>query len=101
MGLIADCSWGDHPVLSPSEDDEHVKEVGLILSRVAADSLLAWEPAYERIIAARFASKCQNMSKIDNNNTELETVMGQHGLGSMDENGEILADFCTSNDIVI
>ena len=27
--------------------------------------------------------------------------MGQHGLGSMNQNGEILADFCTSNDIVI
>ena len=75
--------------------------MGLILSKVAADSLLVWEPVYERIITARFASKCQNMSKIGNNNTDLETFMGQQGLGSMNENGEILADFCTSNDIVI
>jgi len=126
---------------NPSED-QHVKGVGLILSRVAADSLLAWELVSERVIAARFASKCQNMSiiqvyartndtteeekesfyhrlqtvydrtprryvtivigdvnaKIGNNNTDLETVMGQHGLGSMNENSEILADFCTSND---
>ena len=25
LWVIADCSWIDHPVLSPSEDDEHVK----------------------------------------------------------------------------
>ena len=130
---------------NPNEDDQHVKGVGLILSRSAADSLLAWEPVSERVITARFASKCQNMSiiqvyaptndateeekesfyyqlqtvydrtprrdvivvignfnaKIGNNNTGMETVMGQHGLGSMNENGEILADFCTCNDIVI
>ena len=46
---------------NPNEDDQHVKEVGLILSRSAADSLLAWEPVSERVITARFASKCQNM----------------------------------------
>ena len=130
---------------NPNEDDQHVKGVGLILSKSAADSLLAWEPVSERVITARFASKCQNMSiiqvyaptndateeekesfyyqlqtvydrtprrdvivvigdfnaKIGNNNTGMETVMGQHGLGSMNENCEILADFCTCNDIVI
>ena len=130
---------------NPNEDDQHVNGVGLILSRAAADSLLAWEPVSERVITARLASKCQNMSiiqvyaptndatqekkasfyhqlqtvydltrrrdvtvvigdfnaKIGNNNTDLETVMGQHGLRSMNENGEILADFCTNNDIVI
>lgn len=130
---------------NPTDDDQHVKGAGLILSKAAANSLLAWEPVSERVIKARFASKCQNMSiiqvyaptndateeekesfyhqlqtvydrtprrdvivvigdfnaKIGNNNTDLETVMGQHGLGSMNENGEILADFCTSNDIVI
>ena len=43
-------------------EDPHVKGVGLILSRVAADSLLAWAPVSKRIITARFASKYQNMS---------------------------------------
>ena len=37
---------------NPNEDDPLVKGVGLILSRVAADSLLAWEPVSERIITA-------------------------------------------------
>ena len=48
----------------PTDDDPHVKGVGLILSRVAADSLMEWEPVSERIITARFDSKCQNMSFI-------------------------------------
>ena len=45
---------------NPNDDDPHVKSVGLILSRVEADSLMEWEPVSERIITARFASKCQN-----------------------------------------
>ena len=49
---------------NPNDDDPHVKGVGLILSKVAADSLMEWDPVSERIITARFASKCQNMSLI-------------------------------------
>ena len=49
---------------NPNDDDAHVKGVGLILSRVAADSLMEWEPVSERIITARLASKSQNMSLI-------------------------------------
>ena len=47
---------------NPNEGDPHVKGVVLILSRVAAYSLLAWEPVSEQIITARFTSKCQNRS---------------------------------------
>ena len=49
---------------NPNDDDPHEKGVGLILLRVAADSLMKWEPVSERIITARFAFKCQNMSLI-------------------------------------
>lgn len=44
--------------------DPQVKGVGLILSRVAADSLVEWEPAPVGTITARFACKCQNMAVI-------------------------------------
>lgn len=37
---------------NPNEDDPRVKGVGLILSRAAVYSLLAWEPVSERIITA-------------------------------------------------
>ena len=49
---------------NPNVDNQLMKGVGLILPRVAADSLLAWEPVSERIITARFVSKRQNMSII-------------------------------------
>ena len=49
---------------NPNDDDPHVNGVGLILSKVAADSLMEWEQVSERTITARFASKCQNMSLI-------------------------------------
>ena len=65
LWITADNNWRDHSTLrKPNDDDPHVKGVGRILSRVAADSLMEWEPVSERIITARFASKCQNMSVI-------------------------------------
>ena len=40
-------------------------------------------------------------AKIGYNNADMESAMGQHGLGSMNENDEIFADFCVSNRMVI
>ena len=40
-------------------------------------------------------------AKIGEDNKGWEKVMGQHGLGRMNENGERLAMFCGNNDFVI
>ena len=40
-------------------------------------------------------------AKIGQGNEGWEKVMGQHGLGRMNENGERLATFCGNNDLVI
>ena len=40
-------------------------------------------------------------AKIGQDNEGWEKVMGQHGLGRMNENGERLATFCGNNDLVI
>ena len=40
-------------------------------------------------------------AKIGSNNNDIKTVMGRHGLNRINENGEIFADFCTSNEMVI
>ena len=34
-------------------------------------------------------------------NKGYETIMGQQGLGCVKENGELFADFCLSNDLMI
>ena len=39
--------------------------------------------------------------KVGSDNTGREEIMGKHGLGTMNENGELFADFCTFNDLVI
>lgn len=39
--------------------------------------------------------------KIGSDNTGRDQSMGKHGLGEMKENGEVLNDFCTFNDMVI
>ena len=40
-------------------------------------------------------------AKIGSDNTNKEQVMGKHALGSMNNNGEHLTDFCLENDLVI
>ena len=40
-------------------------------------------------------------AKIGNNNTNLDQVMGKHGLGIMNENGERLIDLCSTHNLVI
>ena len=46
------------------DDAPHEKGVALILSKEAGKSLKEWEPISERIIFARFESKCQNTTII-------------------------------------
>jgi hypothetical protein len=40
-------------------------------------------------------------AKVGSNNQGWEMVMGRHGLGDMNENGELFAEFCLNNDFVI
>ena len=40
-------------------------------------------------------------AKIGSQNDHYEIVMGRHGLGSMNENGQLFADFCLENDLAI
>ena len=39
-------------------------------------------------------------AKVGSDNTSFETVMGTHGIGEMNENGELFADFCSFNKLV-
>ena len=40
-------------------------------------------------------------AKVGSNKTDREREVGRHGLGDMNENGEMLADFCALNNLVI
>ena len=40
-------------------------------------------------------------AKVGSNNKDWEKVMGPHGIGNMNENGELFADFCLNQDLVI
>ncbi|XP_058816391.1 uncharacterized protein LOC131679674 [Topomyia yanbarensis] len=40
-------------------------------------------------------------AKVGSDNSDYECVIGRHGLGEMSENGELLAEFCGDNDMVI
>ena len=40
-------------------------------------------------------------AKLGTDNTDREREMGQNGLGELNENGELLADFCAANSLVI
>ncbi|KAI8500370.1 hypothetical protein Bbelb_219360 [Branchiostoma belcheri] len=129
----------------PEEHPTHVRGVGIIMSKSSTRSLKEWEPVSERIIVARFTSRCQDTTiiqayaptndasdadkeqfyqqlqatmakrkkrditilmgdmnaKVGQGNSGKERVMGKHGVGTMNENGELFADFCSINDLVI
>ena len=40
-------------------------------------------------------------AKVGSDNTSFKTVMGKHGVGKMNENRELFADFCSLNKLVI
>ena len=64
---------------------------------------------YNRLqnIIAKYPEKDINIlmgdinAKIGQNNTGYEEVMGRHGLGIMNENGERFADLCAMNNLII
>lgn len=40
-------------------------------------------------------------AKVGEENINKELIMGKYGIGNSNENGELFADFCTFNDLVI
>nr|KAG5685711.1 hypothetical protein BaRGS_027976 [Batillaria attramentaria] len=40
-------------------------------------------------------------AKVGTDNTDRELIMGKHGTGTKNENGELFTEFCTTNDLVI
>ena len=43
----------------------------------------------------------ETKAKVGSDNAGREDIMTKHGLRIMNENGELFADFCTFNDLVI
>ena len=39
--------------------------------------------------------------KVGTDDTNRDLIMGRHGTGEQNENGELFAEFCTYNDLVI
>ena len=40
-------------------------------------------------------------AKVGGNNSGYERIMGQHGKGDMNENGQLFVDFCAENNMVV
>lgn len=40
-------------------------------------------------------------AKVGQDNLGRESTMGREGVGTMNENGELYADFCADNDLMI
>lgn len=66
---------------------------------------MEWEPINDRIIAFTKRDICIVMgdmnAKVGCDNTGRERIMGKEGVGDPNENGELFADFCTHNKMVI
>ena len=40
-------------------------------------------------------------ASVEDNNRDIERVMGKHGFGTINDNGEQLYDFCQENDLIV
>jgi hypothetical protein len=40
-------------------------------------------------------------AKIGPNNQDLEHVMGRHGIGNMNEYGELFSELCANHDLIV
>ncbi|XP_013775841.1 craniofacial development protein 2-like [Limulus polyphemus] len=102
-------SSGETIVYSGHEDvdHDHTQGVTLILASEATRAMMAWEPVSARLMSARFNSKgrkitiIQCYTKVGDDNTDRELIMGRHGVGTCNENGELFIDCCSFNDLVI
>ncbi|VDP40306.1 unnamed protein product [Schistosoma margrebowiei] len=111
------------------ENAPHTQGVALMLSKVARNALVGWESHGSRIIKASFKTnnddikdqfydrlqssieKCPRKdltilmgdlnAKVGIDNTVYEDIMGRHGLGQRNENGERFANLCAFNKLVI
>ncbi|VDP35474.1 unnamed protein product [Schistosoma margrebowiei] len=106
------------------ENAPHTQGVALMLSKQAQNALIGWESHGPRIIKASFKTKkegitmniiqcyaptndynsrigCNFNAKVGTDNTGYEDIMGRHGLGERNENGERFANLCAFNKLVI
>ena len=83
--------WCD-PVLCPNGDNEDAKEEFYNRLRNVLDKTPC---KYIKILMG------DTNTNVGSDNTGREEIIGMHGLGTMNKNGELFADFCTFNDLVI
>ncbi|VDP46880.1 unnamed protein product [Schistosoma margrebowiei] len=116
---------------SGHEEDNapHTQGVALMQSKVARNALVGWESHGSRIIKASFKTKKEGITmnfyerlqsviekcprkdltilmgdlnaKVEICNTGYEDIMGRHGLGERNVNGERFANLCAFNKLVI
>uniref|UniRef100_A0A0L8HRT3 Endonuclease/exonuclease/phosphatase domain-containing protein n=1 Tax=Octopus bimaculoides TaxID=37653 RepID=A0A0L8HRT3_OCTBM len=118
-------------IYSGHKDDKarHTRGVALMLTKKAVKALIEWQPINERLILAKFRTSDKQIfltivmcyaptndadelaklimvmgdfnANIGNINLGYEAIMGKHGLGSINANGQLFADFCANNELVI
>ncbi|VDO86898.1 unnamed protein product [Schistosoma margrebowiei] len=101
-------------------NDPHTQGVALILSKVARNVLVGCESHGSRIIKASFKAKKEGITmnreksprkaltiltgelnaEVGVDNTRYEDIMGRHGLGKRNENGERFANLCAFKKLV-
>ena len=80
-------SYAPTNVAEPQEKDQYYSQLNAIVDKIPKGDI--------KILMGDFNAK------IGSDNTDYERVMGRHGLGEMSENGELFAEFCGNNDLVI
>ncbi|KAJ3590437.1 hypothetical protein NHX12_008388 [Muraenolepis orangiensis] len=95
----------------------HTEGVAIMMTKETRKALIAWEPISSRLITASFRTNNRRVkahiiqcyaptnddfnAKIGGWNEGYEEVMGKHGVGKMNENGDMFVETCFNNNLVI
>ena len=107
----------DMRILYSGHQDEalgHHQGVAFMLTSNASKALISWLPHGPRIMEAYFKTSNKKINlrlilvyaptedkDVDVKNDFYDQLMGSHGLGSMNDNGDRLVSFCTEHKLVI
>ena len=82
-----------HPMLCPHQHDRHRRQSTFL----RANPISHWQSS-----SKRHENPDGDLNvKVGTDNTNRDLIMGRHGTGEQNENGELFAEFCTFNDLAI